>query len=363
MTYLPSRIFVDKSLSDEPWVYKILGNLPDIPVNWGDAREFQADILRQIKISPPKESALLLQRQYGQFIRPCPGTKNYLCCGYQIIDFAAGCNLGCHYCILQAYLNFPYPIIYANLGDLFSQLDTLLSRHKGVIRLGTGEFTDSLLWDDIIQLSGKLIPFIGNRKNAVLELKTKTVQIGHLKKLAHNNRVIIAWSLNSKVCIEHYENNTASLKERLEAAANVARWGYRLAFHFDPIIYYPGWENDYAETINLLFEYINPEDIAWISLGAFRFMPKLKQLIAEKYPKDRFIYEEFIPGLDKKMRYFKPIRIKMYKSLYDCIRKFAPKTCVYLCMESTEVWHEVFGYTPVKYGGLGNMLLDGFYGK
>ncbi len=357
MSPKPTKIFIAQALADEPWVHKIINRLPEVPVSWGDEHEFRTETLKKAQLAPPPEHVLVLQKQQGPFIRPCPGTQNYLCCGYRIIDFAANCTLGCHYCILQAYINFPHLVIYANLGELLAQLQAYLNLNANrVVRLGTGEFTDSLLWDKLTDISGILIPLVSQHKNAILELKTKTTHIDQLTALPHNGRVVIAWSVNSKECIKRYEEHTAPLTDRLQAAAVVSGWGYRIAFHFDPIIYYPGWEAGYREAVRLIFEYIEPEAVAWISLGALRFMPKLKAIIADKYPQDNFIYEEFITGADKKMRYFKPLRIKLYKLIYQAIREFAPEVCVYLCMESPEVWQAVFGYTPAKYGGLSKML-------
>ena len=33
-----------------------------------------------------------------------------------------------------------------------------------------------------------------------------------------------------------------------------------------------------------------------------------------------------------------------------------PATCVYFCMESDNIWQEVFGFSPEEKGGLGAML-------
>ena len=43
----------------------------------------------------------------GQLLKPCPGTREYLCCGYQILNIGTNCPLDCSYCILQAYFNQP----------------------------------------------------------------------------------------------------------------------------------------------------------------------------------------------------------------------------------------------------------------
>ena len=57
---------------------------------------------------------------------------------------------------------------------------------------------------------------------------------------------------NPQKVIESTEFYTASLDERLEAAAQCVDAGYRVAFHFDPIIYSKTWEKDYEELVNII---------------------------------------------------------------------------------------------------------------
>jgi hypothetical protein len=49
------------------------------------------------------------------------------------------------------------------------------------------------------------------------------------------------------------------------------------------------------------------------------------------------IYGEFIPGLDGKMRYFKPLRIELYQKVVAAIKSLAPNVIIYFCMEDDEV--------------------------
>ena len=37
----------------------------------------------------------------------------------------------------------------------------------------------------------------------------------------------------------------------------------------------------------------------------------------------------------------------MYRKMVSWIRRAAPTVKIYLCMESREVWEQVFGYAPV----------------
>jgi spore photoproduct lyase len=238
-----------------------------------------------------------------------------------------------------------------------AELDRVLGISPKIIRrIGTGEFTDSLIWESWTDISHMLIQRFAKQNHAVLELKTKTTAIAHLQNLEHNRKTITAWSLNSEHVIDAEERATASLAARLKAAVSCEAQGYPLAFHFDPLILYDGCEEDYVRVIERLYLHVSADNIVWISLGTLRFPPLLKSVIRKRFPDSKIIYEEFIKGLDGKMRYFKPLRIRLYRKIVECIRDYAPDTVVYLCMEDDEVWRKSLGFIPDDVGGLPHML-------
>jgi spore photoproduct lyase len=55
---------------------------------------------------------------------------------------------------------------------------------------------------------------------------------------------------------------------------------------------------------------------------------------------------ELVPGVDGKIRYFKPLRIEMYRHMRACLQRYLDPDRVYLCMESQDVWQQVFGQAP-----------------
>ena len=81
-------------------------------------------------------------------------------------------------------------------------------------------------------------------------------------------------------------------------------------------------------------------------MGCFRFMRDLKKLIKTRHPESKIIYQEFIPGMDKKMRYLQPMRIKAYRSIASWILEKSENAFIYLCMESESVWQEALGHAP-----------------
>jgi spore photoproduct lyase len=349
------KLYVDRKIADFPQVSAISRRL-DLPSEIvSDPREVYDTVLAADDPVKKGKKVLFLTDNRGAFIKNCPGTRSYECCGYQILNIGNFCHLDCTYCILQCYFHPPILQYFVNHNDLFKELESIFADDK-IHRLGTGEFTDSLIWEMWTDLSTRLVPTFAAQNSAVLELKTKTTAIDRFDKLSHNRKTIMAWSVNTPRIIATEERHTASLAARLKAAAKCESWGYPLAFHFDPIIIYDGCEADYEGVVKQIFSYVSPDRVVWISLGTFRFMPALKALIKKRSPKSNIIYGEFITGLDGKMRYFKPLRIEIYQKIIACIRAQAPRVFIYFCMEDDEVWQKCLEFTVSERGGLSEML-------
>lgn len=350
------NLYIDHQVLHTPQAVSIRSRISDVPVTIvKNAREVYHSISSSDDPVQKGKSILFLTRNKGAFIKKCPGTRAYTCCGYQILQTGTFCTMDCSYCILQTYFHPPILQFFVNHDDLFVELDRLFLK-KTLTRIGTGEFTDSMIWDIWTDLSGLLVPKFSKQSRAVLELKTKTAAIEKLKGLHHNYKTIISWSLNTDRIIKNEEVQTAPLSARLRAASNCESWGYPLGFHFDPLVIYDGCEDEYIRVIEKLFSNISSENIVWISLGTFRFLPNLKPIIQKRFPNSKIVYGEFISGLDGKMRYFKPLRIDLYRKIASCIREYAPRVSIYLCMEDDEVWQKSLGYIPSDRGGLSKIL-------
>ena len=349
------KLFIDTDVAFHPETERIRRhlNLPVERVN-NPMRLFEWINSAADPVSRGKQ-VLFLTRNKGGFLKPCPGTRHYTCCGYQILHVASFCHLDCSYCILQSYFRPPLLQYFVNREDLDAELNVLF-QSGSIRRIGTGEFTDSLIWEPLTDLNHHLIECFAAQDQAVLELKTKTVNIRGLENLDHRRKTILSWSLNTPAVIKREERRTASLNARLDAAERCQEWGYPLAFHFDPMILYNGCEDDYREVVKQLFGRIAASNIVWISLGTLRFMPPLKPIITQRFPESTIAYGELIAGLDNKMRYFKPLRIALYRQMVAWIRDAAPDVTLYYCMEDDEVWEKTMGWIPPSEGGLARLL-------
>jgi spore photoproduct lyase len=350
-----TAVFVEKEIAEHALTVDICARM-DVPVQVVDSlKEAYAYVFDGKDPVARGKQTLILSRNKGAFIKGCPGTRAYNCCGYEILHTASFCTMDCSYCILQTYFHPPVMQYFVNHADMWQELEQVFLRNH-ISRVGTGEYTDSLIWEGFSDLTQRLVQRFSRQSRAILELKTKTRAVDALKGLDHNRKTILAWSLNTEKVIRSEETNTTPLDTRLKTARRCADQGYPIAFHFDPIVVYEGCAADYRQVVRKLFSQVSPHNIVWISLGTFRYMPALKTIIQERFPGSDIVYNEFVPGLDGKMRYFKPLRMHICKKIVQWIREAAPDACVYFCMEDDEVWKFCLGFTPEDVGGLPTML-------
>jgi spore photoproduct lyase len=354
--------FVDRMVMKTPLFERVRSRLPGL--SWQVLEEDEKFGSETGPCPGDKGDSLYLKHYKGRFLRFCPGTREYRCCGYRIIHIGENCPLACSYCILQAYFQDRVLKVWANQEDLFRELGTAFGADPAKrFRVGTGEFTDSLVLECLTGYSRDLVGFLGEYPNVCLELKSKVVDLSWMDAVRRPDRILPAWSLNAPEISVNEEHGGAGLEERLQAAKFCAQNGFRVCLHFDPIIRYPGWREGYARIVDMIFDYLRPENIAYMSLGSFRFMPALKAVIQENFPDSTYIYDEFVTGLDGKQRLLRPLRVKQLKFVADRLRSRGMDRQLYFCMESDEVWQEVLGYTVADLGGLSRHLMEQAFGR
>jgi len=349
------RLFMDANLPLDDEIQYLISKIGYSPELVEDS-QLVYDAINSAKdpITAAK-SILYITQNKGAVIRKCPGTSHYTCCDYTILHAGTFCTMDCSYCILQAYFHPPVLQYFAGFDKLVAPLEQTFSENK-IFRIGTGEYTDSLIWEKISLAPKFLVEIFAKQSNSLLELKTKTINVDSLLDLDHNGKTVLVWSVNTPEIIKSEEKGTAALLSRLETAKKCEASGYKLAFHFDPMIIYEGCEDAYKKVVHSIFSHVSADNIVWISIGTFRFMPQLKSIVEKRFSSSTIAYGEFILGLDNKMRYFKPLRISLYQTIIDTIREYAPHVVVYFCMEDEEVWEKCMGFFPEKQGELGHLL-------
>jgi len=348
MLYKPDRIYIDSQVFGTRFCAGILDMMRDVEqIKVESAEEISEFHDPDFPLSQGKR-ILYLKRYEGAAFRLCPGfSDELLCCNYYVIDLIENCPLECTYCILQAFLNKPFIIFHLNVEEILDAAEALFRKfsHR-IFRVGTGEHSDSLALDHLFQVNPYLVERFSRIPNAVLELKTKTDLVQPLIGLNHGGKTVIAWSLNPDEIIRQNELKTATLEQRLQAAAKMVSEGYKVAFHYDPIIAYPDWQAGYARVVEMMYDFVPSREIAWISLGTLRYIPALKQIAESRFPKLAIFCNEFIAAGDGKMRYLKQIRRELLLTISSCISKGGPDVPLYLCMEKHALWEGIMPVHP-----------------
>ncbi len=337
--------------------------IPEIVDTKEEARKISFESLSQPKplnhpVAYGKE-VLHFAEFEGAFTKQCPGTNQMLCCQYHVINMISNCPFDCSYCYLQTYLNQPMTTIYTNEEEVHAQIHKLCEHYENAfssgkmggskklpLRIGTGEIADSLALDPITEFSRNLAEVVSRYPNVRLELKTKSKNIEHLLDLKRKDHVVIAFSVNPQVIVAAEEHGTASFYERIRAAAITAQAGFGVAFHFDPIIHFENWQEEYKNAVEFLLRSVPEESIRWISMGSLRYHSNLKAIALQRYPDSKIFFEDTVLGDDGKYRYLRKQRSEMYEYVNKVIGEFSPKAYTYLCMESKAIWEKSLHRMP-----------------
>lgn len=332
--FYPKTIYIETSAKDTPLADRVRRLFPQAEFKETDGKTQVGS-----ENFSKRLDTLLIHREKYDFLKPCPCSCGSAGCGYNLINLGFGCRFECEYCFLQQYQNLHAVLWPANIEEFLAKIDNGRFRSGPFDRprIGSGEFTDSLVFDDITHYSAQLVPFFRARPHLQFEFKTKSINIGGLLQAGGRENVVVSWSVNAAPITEHAEHFTPDLPSRLKAACEVARAGYRIGFHFDPVIIYPGYQTDYARTVDQMASTLPHDKIAWISVGTLRFSRELKKQIETRFPANTILDGEFLLDFDGKMRYSAAQRLEAYQFLIPLLRKTFPKAVVYLCMEDPSV--------------------------
>ena len=338
----PRNIFVEKQTMGLAWTRDFLKQFPNAAVSEIDSIRDASKKLsfrNSLEEYNLRRETIFVTENKSSFIKICPCTKEAKRCGYWILNLGFGCPFDCSYCYLQTYSNIPGMVLTANIEDYYEHIKAFDAASPKGLRIGTGEFTDSLALDKYTGYSGKLINMFRDAKNLVFELKTKTADIENVLKEEPHQNVVISWSINTPKIAAICEKGASDVSARIEAARRAVKRGYRVAFHFDPVIWYENWEKEYKDIVRELFSHRETrENTAWISLGTLRYTPGLKQVSEQRFDDNSVFYTgEFFLDFDEKFRYQETLRREIYEKMTGFIRDCGVSCWTYLCMEPAEL--------------------------
>jgi len=361
----PKEIIIHETVRDDPVTIHFLEQCPGIPVKY-----LQSGIPNKITqasdiLSNAGNSMLdkILAGKNVLYIAPATNVVDtftteddrMICPHFDRLKLAFnGCYFMCDWCYLKLTYRaaFPFITVRAQYDKIKEQLHKRLSQTKSPIIFNTGELADSLSMEHLTRAAREFIPWIGNTENGHLFMLTKTDNVNDILDLQHNNRTIIAWSMNNETVSKKFEIGAPPLDRRLNAAQKAQNAGYPVRIRLDPIVPIPGWQEAYSDTIKRIFEKINPERI---TLGTLRFeqgfynmrntifttgpdLPEYLDNMEPMFPPKKFRSAK--KPKSGKYSFPEKQRAKIFKFMISEIRKHSDCTLA-LCKESAKVWKKV----------------------
>ena len=270
---------------------------------------------------------------------------DYVCCNVKVLKSVSNCPFDCSYCFLQNYLTNPQMEVVDDHDRLVQEIESKLKAQPWrFFRIGTWELGDSLALDAQTGQAAQLIDYFSTVENAVLELKTKSDVVDSILDCDHKQKTVVSWSMNTDYIIQTEEHKTASLQQRLVAIQKVVKAGYLIGLHFDPMIDYPEWHDDYMALLHQLHAIVPADQIAWISIGSLRFNPEQKRIMENNFRGSKITCQEMVKGRDNKVRYIKPRRIEMYTAMFNTMRQLWEPATTHLFM------HGALGHVAKNHG-------------
>lgn len=330
-----SRILIEEELLEHPRAKYIFSKFPNVPVK--NISNYE-DVFGRVKkpyLQKRDNLQLFLARKKGQLIKEAPDAYGVKGEKHFYFIHAYNCIYECEYCYLQGYFHSPDLVFFLNHEEIGQEIKKIYnsSKEKG-LWFHAGEFSDSLA---LSHLTGELPYYFELFKKlpkAKLELRTKSVNISALMELTPSENIIVTFSLSPEQRIKKTDLKTPSLKHRLSAIEKLAKRGYRIGIHFDPVVLEDNFSQRYKELIHQLNQALPAKQLEYLSLGVVRFTKDVYHQVKKNYPTSDLLASEFQMTPEGLIRYPKPLRLAMLRRLEsECLEAGIEEKKIYLCME------------------------------
>ena len=331
------KIFVEKRARDYPATETILGRYKDIRHIEIDRIDYIFGRTHKPYLQKRDGLHLFLGMKPDGHVKEAPPAYGTSTGRHYYFVHAYNCIYECQYCYLQGYFSSPDLVLFVNHDDIINSMQKVLDAEFEETWFHAGEFSDSLALSHLTGEWPAYWSFFEKNPGALLELRTKSTNIKSILTLKPLENIFISYSLSSEKACDEYDLKAPGLLPRLKAMQKLARAGFTLAIHLDPIIYDDNLFDDYEQLVQTIIEYVDVRQVAYISLGVVRFSSKVYHEVEKNYPGSKLLAQEFISSFDRKVRYIKPLRLRILYSIQEIlIKKGFEAEKIYLCMENED---------------------------
>lgn len=325
------RIYIENNVRNHPRVNSILQKYSKARLisieRYTDVFNNRSQNFRLQKANP----ALILAKKHGRFVLPTPvgfgigGTKNFY------FSHMMNCIYDCRYCFLQGMYSSANYVLFINFEDFDSEIAHLIRDHPNEkLTFFSGYDCDSLALEKLSGFVSHILPIFRNHKTAILELRTKSVQIQPLHSVEPINNCVVAFSMMPNAMSLALDNKTPSIPKRLTAIKKLAGLGWKVGLRFDPLIYGENWKYHYQQLFDQVFTAIPTTSIHSVSYGPLRFPKSMYKKLFKLYPEETLLCVS-LSETNGIVAYCSDIELEMANFCKEQFAKFISNHLVFQC--------------------------------
>jgi len=280
-------IYVETDVADHPRTRSILARYPKARVI--ECAGYQAVFNRRQQNFRVQKArpALILAQKKGQLLYPVPGSQNLGAPHNYYFSHLLNCPFDCRYCFLQGMFSSANYVLFVNYEDFVAEIADVCARHRGPVHIFSGYDCDSLALEPLTGFAAHFVETFSVINNAVLELRTKSIQVRSLLASPPHENCVVAMSLAPDIVTEHLEHGAPSLADRLRALRRLQEHGWQVGLRFDPMIPLRDNTREYDNFFSRVFAELDATSLHSVTYGTLRLPREFAKRMFKLYPDER----------------------------------------------------------------------------
>ncbi|MCH3987789.1 MAG: radical SAM protein [Lachnospiraceae bacterium] len=278
-----SHVYVEERAADLPQTKRILQKLPDAHVimirHYKDVFNFSG---QDARIQSRSLSLILADEPDPRVYRGAPVCQDFGNKAFYYTSTVMNCVYDCEYCYLKGMYPSANLVVFTDQSRTFAEVDRLLALYP--VYLCISYDTDLAAIEPLTGFLQEWYAFAAERPDLTLEIRTKCANKGLLSTLPALSNAIWAFTLSPDAVADRYEKKAPGLSMRIAAARLAVSRGIPVRLCFDPMLRFPGWEEEYRKLAQTVREAFKPGQIRDISIGSFRIGAQYLGQLRARHP-------------------------------------------------------------------------------
>ena len=327
-----SHVYVEKGIADHARTKRILKKLPDATVIEIDHYKDVFCRKKQSITAQNKAKGLILaENNNGCIYEGAPVCQSFGNDNFYYCSCMMNCIFDCEYCYLKGMYPSGNLVVFVNLEDIFAELEKLLLEKS--IYLCVSYDADLVACESLCGFVKDWIDFTMEHDNLTIEIRTKSGRCDlwsrySIQACSAQQCVIIAYTLSPQKVASEYEHFASALSERIKAAKCAMDNGFLVRLCFDPMIYCPGWKEEYERLVTEVFSHLDGSKLWDVSVGSFRISQDYLKKMRKDMPRSAVVNFPY-DNVNGYYQYPENIRKNMEEYMVKLLLKYIPEEKIF----------------------------------